>query len=372
MESAVWHVTHALPNLQGLKSSVSSTNLAIAPYSDQRVQLAMGASPAARKLLEGFTNIDGDKILPSALLMRDSAPSRCHSAEAVVAFRNCAALSCILAGWPQVTSGGAPMDLLWSDHFELYPVVPGREEYLIVAGPALVSYRTPGAPFHGQVHPYVAGNLMVPYFDQAVLRPLIELWESEFVTPGLETERGQRVFRSLQMAYHATAVPIRNLASVYDWGTAIGLWISAFEILVHPGNRSVRLSDVLESIGRIDWVTGRLRKRHFSAGSNKAMRVCLPQRLYYELYSGRNAFLHGNPIAPSMLYPFGREDAPPLTQIAPVLYRLLLISLLGKRPAAEGDPDSGGDYLKRLISQLSSEECLMRVFRDRAKHDPEE
>lgn len=41
--------------------------------------------------------------------------------------------------------------------------------------------------------------------------------------------------RSLNMAYHASLLPAGTDTTFYDVGRIVSLWVSAFEILVHPG-----------------------------------------------------------------------------------------------------------------------------------------
>ena len=49
---------------------------------------------------------------------------------------------------------------------------------------------------------------------------------------GTEDAR-RRLFRALQVAYQASATPIKNQATIHDLGVGIALWVSALEVLVH-------------------------------------------------------------------------------------------------------------------------------------------
>ena len=52
--------------------------------------------------------------------------------------------------------------------------------------------------------------------------------------------------------------------------------------------------------------------------------MTLPQKLYYQIYSARNGFLHGNPVRFKDLFPFCIEGRYPLTLYAPLLYKVAL------------------------------------------------
>jgi hypothetical protein len=47
--------------------------------------------------------------------------------------------------------------------------------------------------------------------------------------------------------------------------------------------------------------------------------VTLAQKPYYEIYTARNNFLHGNPVMDKGLFPFGNIKRYPLTLFAPLL-----------------------------------------------------
>ncbi|MGD9724752.1 MAG: hypothetical protein AB7I59_30945 [Geminicoccaceae bacterium] len=66
---------------------------------------------------------------------------------------------------------------------------------------------------------------------------LIDLWEVRFGTKDPEWP-DRALFRSLNMAYYAAQTPFDAAGTPYDAGRLVGLWVSAYEILVHDGKRA--------------------------------------------------------------------------------------------------------------------------------------
>ena len=62
------------------------------------------------------------------------------------------------------------------------------------------------------------------------------------------------LFRSLNMAFRAAEMPAWNDITVYDVGRSVALWVSAFEILAHPGPEGdTSMRQVYELIERAPW-----------------------------------------------------------------------------------------------------------------------
>jgi hypothetical protein len=132
------------------------------------------------------------------------------------------------------------------------------------------------------------------------------------------------------MAYQAAALPINNQPTMYDYGVRIGSWVSAFEILAHPGEGQSNLNTVLDLLDEVSWGLPRVGHRRYVIKYKKKKRnVPLALELYKQIYDARNDFVHGNPVALSRLFPFGEESRSVLTAYAPLLYGLALASFLG-------------------------------------------
>jgi hypothetical protein len=135
------------------------------------------------------------------------------------------------------------------------------------------------------------------------------------------------------MAYHASQMPAGGDTTFYDVGRLISLWVSAFEILVHPGDDGyANRNAVFGLLERVIWARpGCAALAHDTGGRQKVKRT-LASWLYQSLYDRRNDFLHGNPVSRDTLFlpASGRN----LFLYAAPLYRLALTAYLDLRPAS--------------------------------------
>jgi hypothetical protein len=140
---------------------------------------------------------------------------------------------------------------------------------------------------------------------------------------------------------------------LYDVGTRAVLWVSAFEILVHPGKSGrADLEKVLDLLSLASWKDKHLKDRKFrvTVGRKKrAVRLC--EKLYNQLYDTRNNFAHGNPVNIRSILPFNTSKLPPLHFIAPLLYRAAL-----------------GVYLKLGVPVNSAKTSGLAINRKRAAY----
>ena len=151
--------------------------------------------------------------------------------------------------------------------------------------------------------------------DAPLLERLFTCWRRCYLH---ERDRGKlrRLFRSLEVAFHACLFPADGLTSMNDIGTRLALWVSAFEVLCHPGGsvnkRHVQkvLSDAPYSLKTLTTT------RYVVSYQGKKLRATLPEALYDDLYWARNQFLHGMPVRPMMLRYRQSKDYP-LSPISP-------------------------------------------------------
>jgi hypothetical protein len=182
--------------------------------------------------------------------------------------------------------------------------------------------------FRGQSYPELlqGHNLLHTPCDQGLFGLLQKMWVDRF-EKGRKTWRTNRLFRSLAIAYHACSLPKKNSLWFYDFGVSVALWISAFEILAHPGrDGSSGLPTVLDLLSKArfsDSVVRRRRKIKHPKTPNRIGNAA--EYLYLRLYKSRNAFLHGNPVTFHDALYKNRTRHLLLTSIAPVLYTIALL-----------------------------------------------
>lgn len=356
MESDQWKLGYVLANLE-LRESYETTYIAIVPFDDGRLIRMCEASASVNKLVHGFKDQSGRAVKPSALIYRQDAPKKLKSVQAWVSFRNCVALSSILPGWANVEPNSTPSNPLWSDFFDFYPVFPGVDESLTVFNPALHLYSSPTAEFMGMPAPHLRQPVGPFMKDLTLWSLLLREWEAQYIKPGTENWDRRKLFRSIEMAYRALAVPIKNESGIYDLGVSIALWVSAFEILAHPKTRLVQQTDVFDLLRQAKWRHSRLRQLRYRVklSRNNIISVTLAERLYKNLYEARNAFLHGNPIHIKHVRATRRDPKFFLGNVPPVLYRTALMSYLGRKVPTDVPTDFDTRIVRLVIEGLFEE-----------------
>ena len=135
--------------------------------------------------------------------------------------------------------------------------------------------------------------------DQQLFDELAKRWRQNYGTRK-STWEDMALMRSLNMAHQASQLPAGIDATLLDYGRLVALWVSAFEILVHPGpGGTANQWGVYELLEKIPWNMRENRLRNLKCRARRKGsfdRRPLPSWLYQELNRARNDFLHGNPI----------------------------------------------------------------------------
>lgn len=366
-----WELAYVLPNLKiDRPFQALSGQFALVSFDDERLG-GIKENPLANSLLNGFHDAQGRLLKPAALIARTLS----RDLGALVDFRNIVAVSVILPAWAELRpNAGSPQNPLWSEAFNLYPVTVGPQS-LITATPALLGVASWRNGFAGMPDPAVPvyGPPIQP--DFRLLGLLLREWERRHVQPGRDTWKLRTLFRSLESAYRALAVPRDNEGSLYDLGNALAQWVSAFETLVHPWQKKATVESVIELLEQVAWSDPRLRQRRYRVKvQGRTMSVTGISRLYHEIYQARNAFLHGNVIR-TKHWRHGRgSGATALLNLPPVVYRAALLARLGRftRPLAKsmvesnmprvtGDPWRGVNLTMAFVDERYEDrlKCLL-------------
>lgn len=347
--------------------TLSSDSMAIAPVGDPRVVAAAHANPVVRRLLDVFVDVNGKRLQPAVLIARTQSPVLPEQ-DAVVAFRNCIALSVIFrsrASW--LRDRGAAV-VGYSDYFDFHPLLPGRRG-LVVDSPAVMAYVSEGARYKAMPSPYVSPSSPTSlWYDSFLYYTLGLEWRRHFETPTDRDAFGRGLFRSLEIAYIASAVPTRHRGSMHEWGLQVAHWISAAEILVNALEGHANEERALSLLGEYDWNEYRpsLRDANRSVHvgrSRTTQSVNVVQHAYDALYRLRNSFLHGNEVRDKDLFPWGKNPGPdgePPTSIialAPIVYRTALHAYLSRRhkPRALNDWTNVNDVDPLVIATIMNE-----------------
>jgi len=303
-----------------------------------------------------------NKITPTVLI-RNSKSSNKYVLDSLIDFRNIYSICCVISGWQNLLNRDdgqlMPSNALYSDYFDIYPIVPHStmDDYLAIISPAVRGLDT-ASRFAGQISPGIVSQVFNPDYDEALFKALSKEWMNRYVLRNYSDWKLSSLFRSLQIAYQAVSMADSNFATVYDYGTNLSLWVSAFEILAHPKRESVNLPSVFSWLDN-SFLTKGLAKRLYTVAlrNNKSCRVNLVQKLYHQIYHARNSYVHGNAVKMKDITSWGKTTRHPLYVFAPLIYKIALIT----------GTDMNYYQDDRAFNQLVVEQALLKSKVDRPK-----
>ncbi|MCH8852552.1 MAG: hypothetical protein IID41_07830 [Planctomycetes bacterium] len=325
-----------MPNVE-LHEAIEGGRAAFVPMSDPRVQEIDEAHPRHRRFLRSFTNAFGVERLPTVLLVKPDASHRYRTADAVASFRDVLSMSIVPRSGARTIQYGGSRGVNFSKAFDFYPwVIDKNYKYLIAVTPAMVALHDV-KKFGGQVAPEISDmKMLATDLDQPLFDELVKRWRRSYGSrkPAWEDVA---LMRSLNMAHQASQLPAPVDATLLDYGRLVALWVSAFEILVHPGPNGVGRANkrkVFKLLEETPWEMKENRTRNLKCWEIKKrkrtfVRRPLPSWLYHQLNNARNDFLHGNPIKKRALLLPGTKLS--LVDFAGPLYRMALTSFLDLR-----------------------------------------
>jgi hypothetical protein len=249
----------------------------------------------------------------------------------------------------------------WSDQFLFGYFVAGHSGWVqTLNGPAMgadnhIPRQQPAAQFSNPTNWSIVA-------DQPLLDRLFRCWRRCYLQKR-DRRKLLRLFRALEVAFHASLFPADGLTSINDVGTRVALWVSAFEILSHPGGGgSANKRTVQELLRDAPFSMKELTaKRYTISYQQQRIRATLPEALYDDLYWARNKFLHGSPVRGSMLRYRQSADYPPLTTVAPVLFNAALVAHLNRIGVAGEPMDAAKLTVNNIAQYLRTHEGIDRV-----------
>lgn len=343
-----WEFVTVLPNLQ-VVDPIDSPYMALVGDSDERLASIMRTEPVFEEFLGNFSDPFGVPARPSVLIRRLDAPESFKTIDAAAGFRDAVAVNTIGTTWSLLLAGKNATRIAYTDQFAFYPWAVSRDpKYLIGTSPAVWALHDPKR-FRGQIHPGLSpmehrgGNL-----DRNVMVEMLNAWSRRF-GPDPVSWKDTALFRSLNMAFHAGGMPVETDMTPYDAGRALSLWISAMEIIVHPGGTSRGGRRTLQdTFSAVKWMSERKSQAlHDNAAS--ILKTC---------YDLRNAFTHGNPVEVEQLKVRAVESQY-FHHFMPVLYALLLRHVLDPTPpGTDLTPDTVGAWLQFQMGPRRIEDAI--------------
>lgn len=335
----VWQLFSVLPNIN-LQCTLEAQQCAITPPNDARVAALREAHPNFAAFLDRFRTAHGTVVSPAVMLLDSDAPDSRRNNEAMVALRNCLSVSTLLRASALELLYPGHHRILFSDTFEFYPWTLDIDfDHMMSITPAIWAIHQvntfTGQPLAGApVQQLQAADVDRPLFEQ-----LAAHWNYGFGRRRMPAF-DRVLFRSLNMANAALAMPAVRGATIFDYGRHCALWISAFEILAHydSGRNRADLPAVLDLLEKKPHWFRQLNARRFTVrhrGSTR--RTGLAGKLYAQLYQVRNHFLHGNPVDNRTL--LLKESGRFIGHFAPLLYRCALRNYLDLRHVPAVPPE---------------------------------
>lgn len=368
-----WRAIFALPSLS-LAGPVEGELAALVPVGDARLRRLTRHQRTLGAFLRRFSDNFGERVAPTVLLLRSDAPPAFGEIGAIASFRDAVAIAAVSAARAQELMRPRGHRVLFGDSFGFYPwMVDRHDEHLIGSTPAILGVHDVAA-FRGQSAPALfrtpldAGDLDAPLLDALLIR-----WRRRHLSDNPEWA-DIALMRSLNMAYHASLLPAASDTTFYDVGRLISLWVSAFEILVHPGGSGVANRDrVFALLEQTPWQRNACADTAYDTGGKTKVRRTLASWLYQALNDRRNDFLHGNPIdRDALVLPVSGRN---LFEYAAPLYRLALTAFLHLTPS-EPMPDTSrpralGEAIARRMAlldpQRAVEDALLTAVRPPAE-----
>jgi hypothetical protein len=367
-----WHLFFVLPNLCPKVPSPFVTD-SVAICSGKDPMLAHVADTpgdaTSRAMLGKYRTWFGKAYVPGCLLVKSDAPATARNAETLRGFRNVCAAATVTACAARTLKGGQWLPL-HSDFFFFASHVAGKNGWIQNMDGPVGGMNDDVEHFAGQCNAQIdLPEGFSPEVDPVLLRRLLEAWDLYAIKRKRRTEL-LPIFRSLEVAFHAARFPTDGLFSVNDAGTRVGLWVSALEVLAHPGPGGKADKE------KVQLLLGSVRLRKPSVGrrrfnvqyGKKRYTVALAGRIYDDLYAARNAFMHGNPASAGDLRFRKSPKRPSLLLLAPLLYNLALRAMLDRlMPAPKKLIDVDDDFLGRGLIEKGLHAALRGGVTQRAR-----
>jgi len=367
--TAEWAPIFALPNIP-LATAIGCDIAAIAPAHDCRVAALKRTHPNFRDYLNRFEDNFGQEFEPTVLVLNLAAPPVFSEISALASFRDLIALASVIHGRTAELRHPRGHRVLFSEAFAIYPWMLDQDYEGLVGRTLAIRNTREISGFKGQSSPHLFRTpLGESDIDQPLLDALMARWRRLHEAQSPEW-RDVALMRSLNMAYHASLLPAGIDPTFYDIGRIVSLWVSAFEILVHPGGDGRANRDkVFELIERTKWAITESEQLALDTGGKTKVKRTLASWLYQKLHNCRNDFVHGNHVEQNdLLIPSSRRT---IFEYAAPLYRVALTAFLGleydvARPSIEDIQAVGAHSAKRMRfmeHQVAAEEALLTATR---------
>ncbi len=358
---------YILPNIS-VVDPIENEHYALISCNDDRALALRRAHSQFDIFVNHFFSEFGDQVAPTILMVRKGNPDLI-GIEQASGFRDAIALSFVCKARALRLVYPMSRPLQFSSWFDFHPWITSTNYAGIVGSSPAFRDANDAENFQGHANSGLPhAEVRRKDCDTVLLDALLGAWKRRFISHP-NSWRSVALFRSLNMAYAASQLPSGPDMTHYALGRSVGLWISAFEILTHPGkDGKVGYKNIYRLLRQVPWRDKELTKECHDAyaGKDKTAPNTLPCWIYGELFRARNDFLHGEPIALDRLVVASSGQT--LYNFAAPLYRACLTAFLGL--GAYGPSPDTNDGTASFLSwrmhlgqyQSYTERALLRVF----------
>lgn len=373
-----WVALGVLPSIDMKPNCFAGDYLAVVGTKDDRYRDAIANGPNLRTFLSKFEGSHGEPLRPSLLVRSDAFPDRPNS-EAISSFMDIVIACVVLDVRVRTVTWRRNVGPVYADSFEIYPwMIAPDGERVVAQNAALWAVHELGK-FRG------TASAAVPVQEVGqepahprFFRQLHTIWKSQFID-GQDDWKSRAILRSLKMATSALRLssPTGATDSFYDYGRILSLWVSAFEILIHPGPTGTATRQrVLDLLKTIPWRSKMMQEATHKAdlGSGKVFEFQLANALYVKMNGLRNDFLHGNPVGPEK---FRLDNGTGILRYAPAIFRMALSSMLPDPDevtcelvlASEKTQDDYRQHIQATAYRNDCEECILMAVKPQPADD---
>ncbi|MGR9289900.1 hypothetical protein ACU8OS_15730 [Rhizobium leguminosarum] len=373
-----WSALGTLPSIDMKPGYFAGDYMAVVGAHDGRYREAIANGPNLDNFLSKFEGSHGERLMPSLLIRSDAFPDRPNS-EAISSFMDIVIACVVLDVRVRTVTWRRNVGPFYADSFEIYPWMIAPDGRRLVAQNAALWAVHELDRFRGTA----SAAVPVQEIGQEPVHPrffkqLLAIWKSRFID-GQGDWTSRAILRSLKMATSALRLssPTGSTESFYDYGRILSLWVSAFEILVHPGptGKATR-QKVLDLLKTIPWQSSMAREETHQAdfGGGNIRNVRLANALYVKMNDLRNDFLHGNPVEPEK---FRLDNGTWILSYPAAIFRMALSTMLPDPDEVTWEQALSGEkardeyqrHLQATRYRVDCEECLLAAVKPQPVDD---
>ena len=220
---ANWLPMFALPHVAAYEP-IETDGIALVTLEDPRLKAMAKEHSSFAKYLNKFWDEFSSQLAPSIIIWRNDLPDTSKTIEAIAGFRDAIAISVIPYAWARTHRYKRGQGIRYADWFSIYPwMIDKNYEHLIAQTGAVLAIHEV-SKLHAQSSPCISHEIIDERdIDRPLIHALFQNWISCFCSKR-PPHQAITLFRSLNMAHAAAALPAQAGMTTYDTGRSISLY----------------------------------------------------------------------------------------------------------------------------------------------------